>query len=185
MIDRYIKPRLLRLDKLEAARRQIESAIWLWFVDADMVSVHTLTAAAHRLLLDMAEAWEVTAFPFTAAYIPSRTGKGTKTSAPDAATFFKHAKKDVTYVLSEAWTELYLFDAVMAYNNLVDNRCGSAMMSTFVVRFAVQRQELFARGAFSFLEKAVSKDFNIERLEQLSKIDFLKEIFNFLGRPTD
>ena len=184
-MDRYLNPRLIRLDKVEAARRQIESAIWLWFVDADMVSVHTLTAAAHRLLLEMAKAWNVTAFPFTAAYVPGRAGKDARRAAPDPATFFKRAKKDETYVLSEAWTELYLFDAVMAYNNLMDNRCASAMMSTFIVRFAVQRQELFARGAFSFLEEAVSKDFDIERLEQLSKLEFLKEIFNFLGHAAD
>jgi hypothetical protein len=184
MNDRYIEPRLLRLHKIEAARRQIESAIWLWFVDGDMISVRTLTAAAHRLILDLAELWGVTAFPFTAAYFPARTGKDGKSAARDAETYFKHAKQGETYELSEAWAELYLFDAVMAYSNLVDNRSGSALMSTFIVRFGVQRQDLFVRGAFSLLERRVSKDFNIERLEQLTKIEFLKEFFGFLGRPT-
>jgi hypothetical protein len=184
MNDRTIEPRLLRLDKIEAARRQIESAIWLWFVDADMISVRTLTAAAHRLILDLAELWGVTAFPFTASYFPARAGKDGESPVPDAETYFKHAKEGETYELCEAWTELYLFDAVMAYSNLVDNRRGSALMSTFVLRFGVQRPDLFVRGAFSLLEKRVSADFNIERLEQLTKIEFLEEFFGFLGRPT-
>ena len=173
------------MDKLEAARRQIESAIWLWFVDADMISVRTLTAAAHRLILDLAELWGVTAFPFTAAYFPARTGEGDKSAAPDAETYFKEAKESETYELSEAWAELYLFDAVMAYSNLVDHRRASALMSTFVVRLGVQRPDLFVQGAFSLLEKTVSKDFNIERLEQLTKIEFLKECFGIFGPPTD
>jgi hypothetical protein len=184
MMDRSIEPRLLRLHKIEAAKRQIESAIWLWFVDADIVSVHTLTAAAQRLLLELAELWGVSAFPFTAAYYAPRSRPETRVTAPNAETFFKEAKEDETYELSEAWTEVYLLDVVMAYCNIVDNLCGSAMMATFVVRFAVQRQDLFARGAFSLLEKTISKDFNLERLKELSKIEFLKEFFGFLRRPT-
>jgi hypothetical protein len=175
---------MLRLHKIEAARRQIESAIWLWFVDADMISVRTLTGAAHRLILDLAELWGVTAFPFTAGYFPARTGKDKKSATPNAETYFKNAKQGEMYELSEAWTELYLFDAVMAYTNLVDNRSGSALMSMFVLRFGVQRQDLFVRGTFSLLEKRVSQDFNIERLEQLTKIEFLKEFFGILGQPT-
>jgi hypothetical protein len=184
MMDRSIEPRLLRLHKMEAAKRQIESAIWLWFVDADMVSVHTLTAAAQRLLLELAELWGVTAFPFTAAYHPPHSKTEERATAPDAETFFKAGKDEETYELSEAWTEVYLLDAVMSYCNIMDNLYGSAMMATFVVRFAVQREDLFARGAFSLLEKTISKDFNLERLQELSKIEFLKEFFGFLHRPT-
>ena len=37
-MNRCIKPRFVRLTKLEAARRQIESSIWLWFVGDDLVT---------------------------------------------------------------------------------------------------------------------------------------------------
>ena len=74
-MNRCIKPRFVRLTKLEAARRQIESAIWLWFVGDDLVSVHALTAAAHRLLLELAALRETAAWPYTAAYLPKRTYK--------------------------------------------------------------------------------------------------------------
>jgi hypothetical protein len=48
----------------------------------------------------------------------------TKTGArsQNPVTFFKHAKKKETYEVSEQWTELYLFDAVMAYTSLADDR---------------------------------------------------------------
>lgn len=181
-MDRCIKPRLVRLTKLEAARRQIESAIWLWFVDDDHVSVHTLTAAAHRLLLELAALRKTSAWPYTGAYLSRSRAKSRRDDPDDAVTFFKHAKKNETYELSEQWTELYLFDAVMAYSSLAQDRAASALMSTFVLRVGVQRQDLFVPNAFSLLERRVSETFNLERLERLSKIDFLKEFIGVLSQ---
>jgi hypothetical protein len=181
-MDRCVKSQIVRLSKIEVARRQIESAIWLWFVDDDIVSVHTLAAAAHRTLVDLAHLWGASAWPATAAYLP----KGTPTRklrTDDAVTFFNDVKEEETYELSQQWIELYLFDAVMAYSNLAADRGGSALMSTFVVRFGVERQDLFVTDAFSLLERKVSKAFNLDRLERLSKIDFLKEFLGFLSRP--
>ncbi|MGI8956239.1 MAG: hypothetical protein ACR2II_04905 [Chthoniobacterales bacterium] len=179
-MDRCIKPRLVKLTKLEAARRLIESAIWLWFVDDDYVSVHALAAAAHRLLLELAASREKSDWPYSTAYLPSTPAKKRRFDPGDAVMFFKYAKKDETYELSEQWIELYLFDAVMAYSNLADERGASTLMSTFVVRFGVQRQDLFVPDAFSLLEKRVSKAFSLERLEQLSKLDFLQEFIGVL-----
>jgi hypothetical protein len=179
-MDRCIKPRLVRVTKLEAARRQLESAIWLWFVDDDHVSVHALTASAHRLLLELSALRKKAGWPFSGAYLPTPTVKVRRRHTEDAVTFFKYAKKDETYELSEQWTELYLFDAVMAYSSLADDRGASALMSTFVLRFGVERPDLFVRDAFSLLERRVSETFNLERLERLSKMDFLKEFIGVL-----
>lgn len=181
-MDRCIKPRVVRLTKLEAARRQIEAAIWLWFVDDDHVSVHALTAAAHRLLVQLADIRETEAWPYSGAYLPKSPVEATRTDSADAVTFFNYAKEDETYELSEQWTELHLFDAIMAYSSLADDRGASALMSTFVVRFGVQRQDLFVPDAFSLLERRVSEMFNLERLERLSKMDFLKEFIGVLGQ---
>jgi hypothetical protein len=43
----------LPVTKLDAARRQLETAITLWFHEADPVSIHALTGAAHNLLCDL------------------------------------------------------------------------------------------------------------------------------------
>ena len=58
-------------------------------------------------------------------------------------------------------------------------------MSTFVLRLGVQRQDLFVPDAFSLLERRVSKTFNLERLERLSKIEFLKEFIGVLSKASE
>jgi hypothetical protein len=40
----------VRVDKLDAARRQLQTAITLWFDDGDPVSVHTLAFAAYEII---------------------------------------------------------------------------------------------------------------------------------------
>src|SRR5712691_10305440 len=149
------QPRPLKLSKIDAARRQIESAIWLWFLDADIVSVHTLAAAAHRLLLDLAQRRGVTPLPLTTGCFARRRAKETKRTLRDAEAFFRDAKSAETYACDELLVELRLFDAVMAYANLFEHESASALMSTFVVRFGVQRPDLFAPNVFPLLEKNV------------------------------
>jgi len=39
--------------KLEAAKRQLHTAITLWFADTDPVSVHTLACAAQQIVHDI------------------------------------------------------------------------------------------------------------------------------------
>ena len=41
------------IDKLNAACRQINTAISLWFAGGDPVSIHTLTCAAHQIVHDI------------------------------------------------------------------------------------------------------------------------------------
>jgi transcriptional regulator with XRE-family HTH domain len=43
----------LKVSKLDAARRQLECAIELWFLEKDEVSVHTLAGAAYQIIHDI------------------------------------------------------------------------------------------------------------------------------------
>ncbi len=179
-MDRCIRPRLVSLSKLEAARRQIESAIWLWFADDSYVSVYALTAAAHRLLKELTKQRETAPWPYATAYLSDKSADAGRIDLDDPVTFFQYAKQKESYEVSEQWTESYLFDAVMAYGNLAEDRSPSALMATFVVRFGVERQDLFVTDAFTLLERRVNESFNLERLESLSKMEFLKEFIGVL-----
>src|SRR5438128_1514480 len=43
----------IQVTKLDAVRRQLETAIILWFHDGDPVSIHTLAAAAYQIIYDI------------------------------------------------------------------------------------------------------------------------------------
>jgi hypothetical protein len=43
----------LKLSKLDCARRQLELAIELYFMERDPVSIHTLAGAVYQLLTDI------------------------------------------------------------------------------------------------------------------------------------
>jgi hypothetical protein len=45
----------LRISKIDAARRQLDCAIELWFLDKDEASIHTLAAAAYKIIHDLKE----------------------------------------------------------------------------------------------------------------------------------
>ena len=46
---------VLRIGKIEAAHRQLETAARLYFNSQDVVSIHTLVSAAHQILDDLAK----------------------------------------------------------------------------------------------------------------------------------
>src|SRR4051794_23462678 len=43
----------MRIGKLDAARRQLDAAIDLYFADGDPIAIHTLAAAASQVTLDL------------------------------------------------------------------------------------------------------------------------------------
>jgi hypothetical protein len=45
--------KIITVSKFDAARRQLETAIRLYFVNGDPVSIHTLTAASYNILKDL------------------------------------------------------------------------------------------------------------------------------------
>ena len=47
------EPTKIRISNLDSARRQLDCAIELWFAEKDIVSVHTLVAAAHQIIHDI------------------------------------------------------------------------------------------------------------------------------------
>jgi hypothetical protein len=109
--------------KLDAARRQLESAIRLYFNYGDEVSIHTLTAAAHGVLTDLAEHRAAGAITLRQALVElfaPEDRKKVHEKLNEAQNFLKHANRDPEVVLEflPAQTEFLLFDACNAYQVL-------------------------------------------------------------------
>ena len=110
------------VSKLDAARRQLETAVRLYFSEGDPVSMHTLTSAAYQVLSDINRSQG--GRPMLKEQIPTWVRPDATTDARrrlnEAANFFKHADRDHDEVLefSTDPTELLLYDAIKKYQEL-------------------------------------------------------------------
>lgn len=135
----------ITITKIDAARRQTESAITLWFYDADAVSIHTLGAAALGILHDLGERIGEPAMRFNPLYFKKETFEEWKRAAKAAQNFFKHAdrKNDpiAVHEFRPSGNEYLLSDCVDTYSRVTSER--TAVMSVFWSFFMLHHPEYF------------------------------------------
>jgi hypothetical protein len=80
--------------KMDAAKRQLRTAIRLWFKDGDPVSIHTLAAAAHEIIHTLYRRKGLNDLLFDSSRIKDEFRSEWAKSIKKAPTFFKHAQHD-------------------------------------------------------------------------------------------
>ena len=134
----------LIIGKLEAAKRQLETAIDLYFNYKDPVSIHTLCAAAYNIVHDVntqrggdpmvKDLWRL---------LDTRQAKEFKQHINRVDNFLKHADKDPDGLctLNQEWTEALLLEATQRYMLLTGEQ--SPRMVLFLVWFMVRHPKVF------------------------------------------
>ncbi len=162
----------LFVTKIDAAKRQIECAIGLWFAGADPISIHTLTAAARRLLLDLSIHRKKSLGLFdTELYIVPGKEKEYKKAIRKAETFFKHANDDpdATLKFNPDATDYYLLDCCDSFSRLSDST--SDLMSAFLIRVFLFNPKAFTRDMLLGFEEA-----HRIKLREFSRQEFLNAV---------
>ena len=120
----------ITITKLEAARRQVLQAIRLFFDGGDCVCIHTLAAAAHGILNDIATANGT--FTIESLIRPDKLRFYCQTVRKDQ-NFFKHADKDpqAALVFSPARTHFVLFEAAFLMGSLLAKTDSAPVRSPF------------------------------------------------------
>jgi hypothetical protein len=136
----------LRITKLDAARRQLEVAVRLYFYEADPVSLHTLTAAAYNVLRDVNRARDGSPM-----FVKDNIEKYIKPEFVDqmwkrvveAENFFKHADHDPDGVLEfrPGQTEILLLDACEKYRQLTGEAV--AELTVYIGWLMLQKPAIF------------------------------------------
>lgn len=115
---------MTELSKTDAAKRQLVTAIRLYFNWEDDVSIHTLTAAARNMLCDLCKKRAVT-HPLLldrllAEFVKPEHHKEFRNKSRESGSFFKHADRDPDELLTfnPETTEYMLLEAVEAYTVL-------------------------------------------------------------------
>ena len=111
----------LPITKFDAAKRQLETAIRLWFYSGDPVSIHTLVAAAHQVLHDLSKKHGgQPSMRDAGVYIKPEARDRYFKIITEAENFFKHANRDpeATLFFKPEVTPFYLMDSVMVYESI-------------------------------------------------------------------
>jgi hypothetical protein len=123
---------IFKISKLDAARRQLETAIRLYFSEADPVSIHTLMSAAYQVLMDLNRIQHGS--PMIKDAIPMwvrpDATKEARAKLNEAANFFKHADHDHNDILEFSLepTELLMYDAVRKYREITRIAAGDGSL---------------------------------------------------------
>ena len=182
-LTRRIESEETTVTKLKEARRQIETAIELWVREADPVSIHTLAAAAHRLVHDVAASDKEIGISGAFLLDGKRLAewgfnpKEFKKELRRAETFFKHAKDDPndSYTLSHSLTEAVLYSTIDCYRRLVKEK--SALMGLFLAWFGVQSPALLDEPSRDKLANIIPASKGVSRQEFFEKMNPLALLF--------
>ena len=114
---------ITKFSKLDVARRQLETAVRLYFSLGDPVSIHTLVAAAYQVLRDLNRKHDGTPMlkdQMLDLWVQPSGREMARRKLNEAENFFKHADRDHAEVLEfrQGATELFLFDACQKYRQL-------------------------------------------------------------------
>lgn len=99
---------------LEAGKRQLKEAIWLFFEERDPIAIHTLTKAAHEILFRLGEPQNVASMVWNHIAMKPKFKKEYVKAMNTAANFFKHAGENPQEVINfkPRLTHFFLSDAI-------------------------------------------------------------------------
>jgi hypothetical protein len=112
---------IIRASSLDAAKRQLDCAIELWFAVGDAVSIHTLSAAAHQIIHDIhAKRCPDKELLFDASWVRKECRKEFNDILRDASNTFKHAdwNPDKIAEFSDLGTLMFFMVSLQGLKNL-------------------------------------------------------------------
>lgn len=150
------------ISKIDASKRQLETAITLFFNYADPVSLHTLTVASHTILKDLAKKQQIKSilrWEILSNVKPEKKNE-IKKIFTEADNFFKHADKDPDKLLKFYYepTVFLIWDACYLYQKLSNEI--SPLMVVFRAWFNTEHYDLLLnqddqdkfRGLYSLID---------------------------------
>jgi hypothetical protein len=169
--------RVIIVTKASVARSQLETAIQLWFDDADPVSIHTLAVAAHDCFDALGKR---AGKPSRWRELMAARPRIHQIRAAYAQNFFKHGRKDLKkqarYMPFHG--EVLLFDSAICHEAIFQKV--TPLMKAFLLRFAMSFPE-FVTVDIGELVKAET-GIVIEDLAPLNRSDFLKRVLPLLQK---
>jgi hypothetical protein len=136
----------LKISKLDAAKRQLETAIRLYFFSGDPVSIHTLVAAGYNVVRDInikRGGSKMIVKDQTFDHVKPHMHDEFRALLNKAENFFKHADRDhdATLDFNADESEILIYDVCTKYWELTAEQ--PPLFQIFRTWFMVSRRDLF------------------------------------------
>jgi hypothetical protein len=169
------KTAIVTVSKLDAARRQLSTAINLWFGSDDSVSIHTLACAAYEIIHTVSKKRNPGRrdLLFDSLVVKDEYRGDFAVLMKEPANFFKHAKNDVDAVIEfkPILTELFFMYSILGLR-----LCGEHLNkseSAFLAWIHIHKTHLLTDSGRKFLANTVPVD-QIQHLKSLEKKEFFQ-----------
>lgn len=169
----------LTVTKRSVAQSQLETAIQLWFLEGDPVSIHTLAVAAHDCFNALTK--HITGKrSYMEEWLGSKS-KGFQKQARVAQNFLKHGYKELkgTLQLTTIHAEMLIMDAVTCYEAIGGKP--TALMRLYSQRFLYEHPNLITEDALPVF----AKNAEVHQLDSTRSEFFHKLLPTFIARYDD
>ncbi len=167
----------LTISKLDAARRQLQTAITLWFGAGDPVSIHTLAYASYEIIHALSKQRNPGRrdLLFDTLVVKDEYRREWADLVKRHANFFKHAKDDAKHVIefNPALSELFILFALLGVE-LSGERHNDEELA-FLYWFQIHRSDLLTDEGRKKFEQAFSVD-QRKAFRTIPKNEFLQAI---------
>jgi len=165
----------ITISKLDAARRQLETAITLWFNDGDPVSIHTLASAAYEIVHAVSKKRDPNRrdLIFDSALIKDEYRSQFAIWVKRQANFFKHGNHDSEAVIEfqpELTRQFFLFTI---FGLEICGEKKSIAESAFIWWLCIHEPQCLTDQGRRNLTDRIPVD-NISQLRALAKRDLLE-----------
>jgi hypothetical protein len=170
------------IPKIDAARRQLDTAITLWFQDGDVVPIHTLTCSAHQIIHDINQHRNGPDLLFDSIVVKDEYRHLIKKYLHKDYNFFKHADNDPNDSLefNPLNTEHFILFAILGLEMLGVK--SNNLRFAFTIFFAIRHPDLITeKGRQSIFQNIPSEQ--LDNIRELNRSQFFKN-FNLLLRET-
>ncbi len=179
MVEDSKKRSLMHVSKLDAAKRQLRTAIRLWFNEEDPVAIHTLAHAAHEIIHSLFKKQGLRGLLFDADIVKDEHRGAWSKAIKKNANFFKHAREDPDGKIEfNAGTNEYIILFSIYGLRRMEGKSGLEETLFFNLVY-IHRQELMKKGSYDRIPVEI-----VEELRAIDKKDFLNIVplaFNKLG----
>jgi hypothetical protein len=164
----------ISVSKLDAAKRQLHTAVRLWFDDGDPVAIHSLVSAAHEIIHTLFRRKGLKGLLFDSPGIPDELRTVFAQAVVSAANAFKHARHDPDGVTEFApgFNDYLLWICVAGLWRMGEPF--AIEEAAIIVWLAIQRAPWVVQMAGDRLPAVDSQE--ARHFENMSKKDFLRTL---------